>query len=95
MTLMLLSMAPFCLLGQDDSNKVQYDFFGHVMPVLALHDVDDITSSTSAFVVQDDQNEMKHDFFSHLTLLSLALAVCVANSIVNSNILFIRSTQSK
>ena len=35
MTLMALSMEPFCLLGQDGFKQVQHDLFGYVMPVLA------------------------------------------------------------
>ena len=34
MTLLLLSMAPFCLLGQDHSNNVKFNFLGHVMPMI-------------------------------------------------------------
>ena len=50
MTMMALLMTLFCLLGQDNSNKVQHDIFGHVMPVLASHDTDGIINSTIAFV---------------------------------------------
>ena len=34
MPLMALSMALFCWLGEDDWNKVQLDYFGHLMTVL-------------------------------------------------------------
>ena len=50
MTLVALSMAPFCLLGHDDQNKVQHDFFGHVSPGLASHDIDDINNSIPPFL---------------------------------------------
>ena len=47
MTLMALSMTQFCLLGQDDPNKMQHDCFGHVMPLQAPHDTDGIINSTT------------------------------------------------
>ena len=34
----------------DDWNKVQHDFFGNVMPVLASHDPNGINNSTITFV---------------------------------------------
>ena len=43
-------MAPLCLLGQDEWNKMKYDFVGHLMPLLASHDTDHIINSNMAFV---------------------------------------------
>ena len=40
-------------LGQDDQNKVQHDFFGHVTPfvsALASHDVDSVINGTILFL---------------------------------------------
>ena len=59
-TLMALSMAPFCLLGQGDLNKVQYDFFGHVILVLASHATDGSSIKPFNLLVQGDQNKMQH-----------------------------------
>ena len=84
-------MAPFCLPGQDDWNKVQHAFHGHVMPMLASYDTDGIIKSTAALLVQDVWNEKKHDFVSNLTLLTLASALCDAKATVNRTIVFIRS----
>ena len=80
---------------QDDSNKVQHDFF--VMWFQCWHHLTLMASSISQLYlfVQDDQNKVQHHFFSHLTLLALALASCDANGIVNSTIIFIRSRQLK
>ena len=89
MTLIALSIAAFCLLGKDDWNKVQWDFFGHVMPVLNHMTV--IASATPPLhlLVPDDQNGMHNDFFSHLTLLALASASCDVSGIVNNTIAFL------
>ena len=35
---------------------------------------------------QDNSNEVQHDLFGHVTLLVLASASCIANSIVNDTI---------
>ena len=72
-------MAIFCLLGQDDRNKVQHDFIDHMMLVLASHDTDDILSSMNAFV---NLILSKWDgFFSHLTLLASGIMMQMALSI--------------
>ena len=89
MTLIALSMAPFCLLAQDDLNKVQHQFSGHLIPILpysitALH-----------LLAEDDQNKTKHDFFSYLKLLPLTSASFVANGSVSSTNVFIKSQQLK
>ena len=95
MTLMALSMALVCLLGQDDWNKVQHDFL--VMLYQCWHYMTLMASSVPLLhlIVEDDQNEKQHDFFNHLALLTLASPPCDSNGIVNSTIVFIRSRQLK
>ena len=44
---------------------------------------------------QDNKNEMQSDFLSYFTLLALASALCDANGIVSSTIVFIKSRQLK
>ena len=87
---MALSMTPFCLSGQDEWNKVKHYFIVIAMPVLVIHDNDDIINKMAASLVQDDWNDIQHDLFSHLTLLVLASASCDAKGIVNSTIVFIK-----
>ena len=51
MILITLSMPQFCLLGQDNWNKVQHAFSAHVITVLASHGSDAIiNSSTITFI---------------------------------------------
>ena len=60
--LLVLSMALFYLLGQDDWTRCNMTF-GHMMPVLASHDTDGIINSVPLnLLVQDDENEMQLDF---------------------------------
>ena len=47
------SVTPFHLLGQDDQNEIQHNFFGHVkymVLALAACDADGIVNGTAAFV---------------------------------------------
>ena len=64
--------------------KVQHDFFGDMMPVLASRDNDAIINSTTAFVSLRWSKWDATQHFSHLTLLALASAVCGTNSIVRA-----------
>ena len=50
--LMALSMATLHSLFQDNLNEVPYDLFGHVIPLIllsVLHDVTEIINSTITF----------------------------------------------
>ena len=93
MTLMAVSITPFCLLGNDYWNKMQNDFG---------------SCDTSVGITWHWWYHEKHNcicyfkiinmrcimtFFSYLTLLALALASCDANGIFNSTTVFIRSRQ--
>ena len=80
MTVMSLSMTPFCLIDKDNLNKLQHNLFGHVM----LSSI-----ATWHLLAQGDQNEMQHDYFSLLTLVGCTLALCDANG----TIVFIRLRQ--
>ena len=58
---MELSIAPLYLLGHDDSNNVQNNSFGQVMPLMLVsvsHDANSVING------QDNQNEMQHDIQS-------------------------------
>ena len=51
--LMVLSMVPLHLLGQDDRNEVQHDLSGNVMPLalmFASHDAISIVKGTTTFL---------------------------------------------
>ena len=64
---MASSMAPLHSLGQDDSNEVQHDIFGHVRPlelVLALQKDTGIKIATLLSLYDDNQNEMHMTFWS-------------------------------
>ena len=76
-------MAPFCLLGQNDSN----------MTLFISHDTDGIINNTTAFVSSRWSKRDKNDFLSNFTLLALASASCDANGIINNSTVFIRSIQ--
>ena len=53
---MAFSMAPFCLLCQDDLNKVQHDIFVPVMPGLTA------SIAPLHLLIKNDQNKMQFDF---------------------------------
>ena len=48
------------------------------------HDANSVINCTPPYFGQDDQNEMQHDFLDHV--LSLALASCDGNGIINGPI---------
>ena len=85
----VISVVPFCLLGEDDWNKIMWCQCQHHMTLTEL------SIEPLYLIVQDDQNEMHHYFLSHLTLLALASASCDASGTVNSTTVFIRSGQLK
>ena len=84
MTPMALLLAPLQSLGQDNWNKVPYDFFGHVMPLKPVSPMAPLHS-----LGQNKWNEVQHDIFGCVTALLLA------SHEANGTIAFLRSRQSK
>ena len=91
MMLMALSMAPFCLLGQDNWNKANIVFFWSSDTGLGNMTLMASSIGPLHLLVQDNQNEMYLNLFSQLTLLVPTSTPCDANSTVNSTIIFIWS----